>query len=74
VLGEESARWFEQEPTHRRAALLFPVLARPGSEELAYFTGRWSRGYLYRDYLLGIVRDIIAPALGGAALTRSSRR
>jgi hypothetical protein len=53
---EESVAWFKQEPTHRYAALLFPVLARPGSEELAYFSGRWSRGYLYRDYLLGIVR------------------
>lgn len=70
---EQSVAWFEQDPKHRRAALLFPVLARPASEELAYFIGRWSRGYLYRDYLLGIVRDIIAPVLGGPALTRSSR-
>lgn len=63
---EDSVRWFRQEPKHRYAALLFPVLARPGSEELVYFTGRWSRGYIYRDYLFGIVRDIVAPALDGA--------
>ena len=64
--GEDSARWFRKEPTHRYAALLFPVLARPGSGELTYFTGRWSRGYVYRDYLLGIVRHIVAPALDDA--------
>lgn len=64
---EDSVRWFRQEPKQRFAALLLPVLARPGSEPLVYFTGRWSRGYLYRDYLLGIVRDIVAPALDGAS-------
>lgn len=63
---EDSVRWFRQEPEHRYAALLLPVLARPASEELVYFMGRWSRGYLYRDYLLGIVRGIIAPAFHGA--------
>ena len=63
---EESVQWFRQEPKHRYAALLFPVLARPGSDELVYFTGRWSRGYLYRDYLLDVVRDIVGPALDRA--------
>ncbi len=64
--GEDSVRWFRQQPKHRYAALLFPVLARPGSEELVYFTGHRSRGYIYRDYLFGIVRDIVGPALDGA--------
>jgi hypothetical protein len=31
---EASVQWFKQEPKHRYAALLLPVLARPGSREL----------------------------------------
>jgi hypothetical protein len=63
--SEEAERWFEREPKHRFAAMRFPVLANPKTGELSYFKGRWTRGGIYAGYVVGVVRDVIAPALGG---------
>jgi hypothetical protein len=62
---EEAGRWFEREPKHRYAAMRFPVLANPVAGELSYFKGRWTRGYIYADYIVGIVREVLAPAVRG---------
>jgi hypothetical protein len=62
---EETERWFGTEPKHRYAAMCFPVLAEPDAAEPRYFNGRWTRGGVYASYVVGIVRDLIAPALRG---------
>jgi hypothetical protein len=60
---EQTKRWFEQEPKHRFAALRCPVVEDLETGTATYFAGRWSRGWVYHPYVLGVVRNIILPAV-----------
>lgn len=61
--GNATERWFAKEAKHRYAALQFPVLANVQTGELTYFKGRWTRGQMYEGHVMGIVNNVIAPAL-----------
>jgi hypothetical protein len=61
---EPGARaWFGATPAHRFSALLFPVLAEPGSGTVTYFRERMRLGSIYNDHLRGVVQDVIEPAV-----------
>lgn len=65
--------WFTTQPKGRFAALCFPVLGDTRAGTVIYFKGRMALGYAYRDHLLGVITDVIEPAVAAdSTLPRES--
>jgi hypothetical protein len=60
---DELREWFMAKPTHRFAAIRFPVLAELRHASPAYFKGQMIVGRVYLDHLRHVVDNVIAPAV-----------
>jgi hypothetical protein len=74
-VSDDAVAWVDRSPVHRFAALRFAVLVDLKRYEIAYWDGRWLRGWVFRDRILSTVQSqIIRPldrlAPEGAALER----